>query len=34
MDRKKGKPVRLELRSEDGRRLVPDEVQLVLVSEA
>jgi DNA-binding HxlR family transcriptional regulator len=34
VDRKKGNPVRLELRSEDGRRLVPDEVQLVPVSEA
>lgn len=34
VDRKKGKLVRLELRSEDGRRLVPDEVQLVPASEA
>lgn len=34
VDRKKGKRVRLELRSEDGRRLVPDDVQLVPVSEA
>ena len=29
VDRKKGKPVRLEFRSEDGRRLAPDDVQLV-----
>ncbi len=34
VDRKKGKPVRLELRSEDGRRLVPDDVQLVPTSDA
>jgi DNA-binding HxlR family transcriptional regulator len=29
VDRKKGKPVRLELRSEDGHRLAPDDVRLV-----
>ena len=29
VDRKRGKRVRLEFRSEDGRRLAPDEVQLV-----
>jgi DNA-binding HxlR family transcriptional regulator len=29
VDRKKGKPVTLELRSEDGRGLAPDEVRLV-----
>src|SRR5437867_3717289 len=29
VDRKTGKPVRLELRSEDGRRLDPDAVRLV-----
>ncbi|HJZ53499.1 MAG TPA: helix-turn-helix domain-containing protein [Gemmataceae bacterium] len=29
VDRKKGELVRLELRSQDGRRLVPDEVRLV-----
>jgi DNA-binding HxlR family transcriptional regulator len=34
VDRRKGKPVRLELRSEDGRRLVPDEVQLAPVTSA
>jgi hypothetical protein len=34
VDRKKGKLVRLELRSEAGRRLVPDDVQLVPASEA
>ncbi len=34
VDRKKGKPVRLELRTEDGRRLALDDVQLVPVSEA
>src|SRR5688572_20231424 len=34
VDRKKGKAVRLELRSEDGRRLGPDDVQLVPASEA
>ena len=34
VDRKKGKPVKLELRSEDGRRLVPADVQLVPASEA
>jgi DNA-binding HxlR family transcriptional regulator len=28
VDRKRGKPVRLEFRSEDGRRLGPDEVRL------
>ena len=28
VDRKKGKAVRLEFRSEDGRRLAPDDVQL------
>ena len=33
VDRKKGKQVRLELRSEDGRRLAPDDVQLVHASE-
>jgi DNA-binding HxlR family transcriptional regulator len=33
VDRKMGKPVRLELRSEDGRKLVPDEVKLVTKSE-
>jgi DNA-binding HxlR family transcriptional regulator len=27
VDRKKGKPVRLELRTEDGRRLAPDDVR-------
>jgi hypothetical protein len=30
VDRKKGKPVRLELRSADGRTLGLDEVKLVL----
>ena len=34
VDRKKGKPVRLELRSEDGRQLDSDEVRLVPVTEA
>jgi DNA-binding HxlR family transcriptional regulator len=34
VDRKRGKPVRLELRSADGRRLVPDDVRLVPASEA
>ena len=34
VDRKKGKPVRLELRSEDGRKLAPDDVRLVPASEA
>jgi DNA-binding HxlR family transcriptional regulator len=29
VDRKKGKPVKLELRSEDGRQLAPDDVRLV-----
>jgi DNA-binding HxlR family transcriptional regulator len=29
VDRKKGRPARLEFRSEDGRRLGPDEVRLV-----
>ena len=29
VDRKKGKPVKLELRSEDGRKLGPDDVRLV-----
>jgi DNA-binding HxlR family transcriptional regulator len=29
VDRKKGKPVRLELRSEDGRKLELDDVQIV-----
>jgi DNA-binding HxlR family transcriptional regulator len=29
VDRKKGKAVRLEFRSEDGRKLAPDDVQLV-----
>ena len=33
VDRKKGKAVRLEFRSEDGRRLAPDDVQLVHESE-
>jgi DNA-binding HxlR family transcriptional regulator len=33
VDRKKGKAVRLELRSEDGRRLTPDDVQLVPATE-
>lgn len=32
VDRKKGKPVSLEFRSEGGRRLAPDEVQLVAPS--
>ena len=32
VDRKKGKAVRLEFRSEDGRRLAPDDVQLVPTS--
>jgi DNA-binding HxlR family transcriptional regulator len=31
VDRKNGNPVRLELRSKDGRRLTPDEVHLVAV---
>jgi len=31
VDRKKGRPVRLELRSEDGRKLAPDDVQMVPV---
>jgi DNA-binding HxlR family transcriptional regulator len=34
VDRKKGKSVKLELRSEDGRRLAPDDVQLVPASGA
>ena len=34
VDRKKGKPVKLELRSEDGRKLAPDDVRLVPASEA
>lgn len=34
VDRKKGKPARLEFRSADGRRLAPDDVQLVPASEA
>jgi len=29
VDRKKGSPVRLEFRSEDGRKLAPDDVRLV-----
>ena len=29
VDRKKGRPVALELRSEDGRKLAPDDVRLV-----
>lgn len=29
VDRKKGKPVKLEFRSEDGRKLAPDDVRLV-----
>jgi DNA-binding HxlR family transcriptional regulator len=33
VDCKKGKAVRLEFRSEDGRRLAPDDVQLVHASE-
>jgi DNA-binding HxlR family transcriptional regulator len=33
VDRKKGQPVRLELRSQDGHRLDVDDVQLVPVSE-
>jgi DNA-binding HxlR family transcriptional regulator len=33
VDRKKGKPVRLELRSEDGGRLAADDVRLVAPSE-
>lgn len=28
VDRRKGKPVKLELRSEDGRKLAPDDVRL------
>jgi DNA-binding HxlR family transcriptional regulator len=32
VDRKKGKAVKLEFRSEDGRRLTPDDVQLVPAS--
>ena len=34
VDRKKGKPVKLEFRSEDGRKLAPDDVRLVRASEA
>jgi DNA-binding HxlR family transcriptional regulator len=34
VDRKKGKAVRLEFRSADGRRLAPDDVQLVPASGA
>jgi DNA-binding HxlR family transcriptional regulator len=34
VDRKRGKAVRLELRSEDGRRLSPDDVRLVSAPEA
>lgn len=33
VDRKKGKPVRLELRSEDGRRLDPADVRLIPAGE-
>ena len=33
VDRKKGEPVRLELRSEVGRKLAPDDVLLVSASE-
>jgi DNA-binding HxlR family transcriptional regulator len=33
VDRKYGKPVRLEFRSENGRQFAPDEVQLVAVKE-
>jgi DNA-binding HxlR family transcriptional regulator len=29
VDRKKGRPVRLEFRSEDGRRVEPDDVRLI-----
>jgi DNA-binding HxlR family transcriptional regulator len=34
VDRKKGKPVKLEFRSEDGRKLAPDDLQLVPASGA
>ena len=34
VDRKKGKRVKLEFRSEDGRKLAPDDVRLVPASEA
>ena len=34
VDRKKGRPVKLELRSEDGCRFATDDVQLVPASEA
>jgi DNA-binding HxlR family transcriptional regulator len=34
VDRKKGKAVRLEFRSEDGRRLAPDDVRLAPASGA
>ena len=34
VDRKKGKPVRLEFRSEDGRKLATDDVRLVPTSGA
>ena len=34
VDRKNGRPVRLELRSEDGRQLAPDDVELVPRPEA
>jgi DNA-binding HxlR family transcriptional regulator len=34
VDRKKGRPVTLEFRSEDGRKLAPNDVQLVAASEA
>jgi DNA-binding HxlR family transcriptional regulator len=33
VDRRRGKPVQLELRSEDGRRLHPDDVRLVPASD-
>jgi DNA-binding HxlR family transcriptional regulator len=33
VDRKKGRPVKLEFRSEDGRKLALDDVQLVPASE-
>jgi hypothetical protein len=33
VDRKKGKRVKLEFRSEDGRKLAPDDVRLVPASE-
>jgi DNA-binding HxlR family transcriptional regulator len=34
VERKNGKPVRLELRSSEGRKLAPDDVRLVRASEA